>query len=933
MMQFSRVQGERLRATALALCLATTLLALSGCDFLVSPEQRYERAQAQVAQGEYRGALVELKNALKKQPDLHEARALLAEVALWLGDPASAEAELNRLPDTSDATAHADLRLRIDLASGRAQAVLDKSASGSVAGVAPAKLSLYRGAALDALGRTAEAQQEYRAAVQSDPALLDAQVGVIETTAALGDSDAALQAATQLTEQHPNSAIAWFAQGSLLARTGKTDAALSALLKARDLAGKQIEVSRQAALLSTLIELQLASRDLEGAKSNLEAMNRIVGGSSLASLTAARVSMASNDYIAAAGELRRLVNSAPQFTAARYLLGVALVAQGNLEQASQELGRVVEQAPQNLEARQLLAQVRMRLHDPDGALRVLVPAIQANADNSRLTAMFDEARNQAGADAGTIATLEEALRKAPDNANLQLQLANLYLRAGAPDKAVALLRRDQASGPLDPRRESVLLQGIARSQGQAAANAHIEKLLARDTSPGIVSLVAGFHAREGDYDKSRSLLNAALAKNPKQPELLFTLARVEWSDRKLDAARSALQRVIDADPNNHPAQMLLVEMDIAQGADQAAAARLENMRKADPKAIEPTLLLARLALRQNDPKRADDLISSALQVASKRPEALNTAGLLYLESGRFDQAAALFKDGIKANGANPMLWLNLGRAQLGLDQKGPAREALEKALSLQPNWLPAVGALAFLEVQESREGAALERIEALKRSQPKDPAVLALEGEVYSALRRYEDAARSFDAASTLRTSSELAIKSYQARLAGKLPDAIAPLERWARSNPDNPGFNAVLADAYIKAGERQQAVALYQRILERQPNNVAALNNLAWLYYELHDERALTTARRAYALAPQSAAIMDTLGWILVERGFVTEGLTLLERAATPKAAPEIRYHYAAALARSGAKDRARQRLSELLGNETTFASREAAQRLLGEL
>lgn len=478
-----------------------------------------------------------------------------------------------------------------------------------------------------------------------------------------------------------------------------------------------------------------------------------------------------------------------------------------------------------------------------------------------------------------------------------------------------------------------MLQAIARSQGRAAARAHIDSLLARDSSPGVVSLVAGFYAREGDYDRSRTLLTGALAKDPKQSELLFTLARVEWSARKFDAARSALQRVIDADPANNMAQMMLVEMDMAQGEEQAAVARLENMRNADPKAIEPTLLLARLALRKNQPKRADELIAEALQGAGKRPEVLNTAGLLYLESGRFDQAAALFKDGTSQSGANPMLWLNLGRAQLGLNQNGPARDSLEKALSLQPNWLPAVGALAFLEVQEGREAAALERIAALKRTQPKDPGVLALEGEVYSVLRRYEDAARSFDAAAAVRPSGELAMKSYQARLAGKLPDAIASLERWARDNPDNPGFNTILADAYIKVGERLKAVQLYRRILERQPENVPALNNLAWLYYELHDERALTTARQAYALAPESAAIMDTLGWILVERGFVTEGLTLLERAATPKAAPEIRYHYAAALARSGAKDRARQRLSELLGNETTFASREAAQRLLGEL
>jgi len=433
--------NSRLRTTATVLVVATTLLAVAGCDFLVSPEQRFERAQSYVQKGEYRSALVELKNALQKQPDLYEARVLLAEVALALGDPSSAEAELNRLPESSEE--HPDLRLRIDLASGRADAVLQKSASGSIAGVTPAKLSMYRAMALQALGRSAEAEQEYRSAVQAEPALLEARVGVIETMAAQGDTATALQLATELIEQHPESGIAWHAQGSLLARSGKTDEARAALLKARDLSGKQMQLSRQAALLSTLIEVQLTGHDLEGAKASVEAMNRIAGGSSLASMMAARVAMASNDYAEAASGLRRLVNAAPQLTPARHLLGVALTAQGNLEQASQELSRVVEQAPQNLEARQLLAQVRMRLHDSDGALRVLVPAIQSNADDSRLAAMFDEVRTQAGNDPGAIATLERALRETPDNANLQLQLANVYLRAGAPDKAVALLRRNQ----------------------------------------------------------------------------------------------------------------------------------------------------------------------------------------------------------------------------------------------------------------------------------------------------------------------------------------------------------------------------------------------------------------------------------------------------------------------------------------------------------
>jgi Tfp pilus assembly protein PilF len=159
-------------------------------------------------------------------------------------------------------------------------------------------------------------------------------------------------------------------------------------------------------------------------------------------------------------------------------------------------------------------------------------------------------------------------------------------------------------------------------------------------------------------------------------------------------------------------------------------------------------------------------------------------------------------------------------------------------------------------------------------------------------------------------------------------------MEQWAREHPDNIGFRNMLADAYIKAGEMRLAAEQYQQILQRQPKHVPSLNNLAWLYYEMGDQRALPTAREAYALAPQSAAIMDTLGWILVRLGQVAEGLPLLEKAAAPANAPaEIKYHHAAALARSGAKDRAKEQLTQLLGTQTLFDSRAEAQQLLVEL
>jgi putative PEP-CTERM system TPR-repeat lipoprotein len=925
----------KIRTLMLSCVLGAVLLTTAGCDFLVGPEQRYERAQSAVAEGDYRRALVELKNALQKDANLYEARALLAEVALWLGDPVNAEVELNKLPKPSGPDPHLDLRVRIELALGRFSPALDQVASASSDQIKPARADLYRGFALQGLRKTAEAQQAFRAAAAADPELIDAQVGIIDTMAAQGDVPSALALATQLTEQHPKSALAWYSQGAILARASRTEEAEKALLEAKKLADTQLEATRQVSLLSTLIEMQLATRNIDAARTSLDAMNRIAGGSPLYALMSARISMAANDYLSAGSSLRRIVNAAPQFTQARYLLGVTLVAQGNLEQASIELSQVVDQAPQNLEARQLLAQVRMRLKDPDGALRVLVPAIETNADDSRLTSLFEGARVAAGADRQTIDTLEKALRDAPDSRGLQIQLASAYVQAGTADKAVALLRKVESGPTINPRREALLIQAVAMAQGPAAGRTQVQTMLNKyGTEPAAVGMAAGFYARSGELDKGRALLSEALARNPKQPELLFALARVEWAARHPDPARAALQRLIDLDPANTGAQLALVEMDLAQGNQPAATSRLEALRKANPKAVEPSMMLARMALAKDDAKRADEYINVAVQAASKRGDVLNAAGLLYLESGRFDQAQAMFKDGTVSDPGNPLLWLNLGRAQLGLNQRGPAREALEKALSLQPEWLPAIGALAFLEIQEGNGAAALNRIEAMKQTGPNNPQLLALEGEVYTVLQKYAEASQAYEAAAAIRPAPELATKIYQVRSVGKLPNPLEPLERWSSAHPEDLAFRTLLADAYLKSGEARKAIGQYEQIVQRQPQHVPSLNNLAWLYHEQRDQRALATARQAHQLAPQLPAIMDTLGWILVDSGQATEGLPLLEQAATSaNASADIKYHYAAALVRTGAKAQARQQLTQLLAGQASFDNRAAAQRLLTEL
>jgi tetratricopeptide (TPR) repeat protein len=97
--------------------------------------------------------------------------------------------------------------------------------------------------------------------------------------------------------------------------------------------------------------------------------------------------------------------------------------------------------------------------------------------------------------------------------------------------------------------------------------------------------------------------------------------------------------------------------------------------------------------------------------------------------------------------------------------------------------------------------------------------------------------------------------------------------------------------------GKKNEAIAEYQKILRLAQNNVATLNNLAFLYAE--DNRdlpmALQLAARAYILAPNDGSVQDTLGFVLLKNNKFAEAEKALKRAIeTMPGNASIRYHLA---------------------------------------
>lgn len=134
--------------------------------------------------------------------------------------------------------------------------------------------------------------------------------------------------------------------------------------------------------------------------------------------------------------------------------------------------------------------------------------------------------------------------------------------------------------------------------------------------------------------------------------------------------------------------------------------------------------------------------------------------------------------------------------------------------------------------------------------------------------------------------------------------------------------------------GESAQAISQYQDILKIEPGQLAALNNLALLYQRDNDPRARSLAEQASQLAPDNPAILDTLGWVLLQQGEIKTGSDIIHKAAQAAPGnPEIRYHLAVALARTGEIDRARKELQALLDSGLPFSQSAQARALLETL
>jgi putative PEP-CTERM system TPR-repeat lipoprotein len=905
---------------------------IAGCGVLLTPHYRLERAQREMQAGEWQDAAVDLKIVVQKQPNNAQAWLLLGRISLDAGDITGATSGLTHaIAAGAKGPSVDELQARVWVEGGQPQKLLDAMAQHSIVLPEPDG-TLAAARALLALRQPDAALAKLQPLVAAQPNLTAAQDLVAEALAAQGKFRPALQQLDAAMRHDPKSAESSVLEGLILQQQGQYASAEDALTLALKRMPPAEPVIRRLKALIALTQVRLALGDLKGAAGSEVMVAKLAPQSPATALLDARLKIAHKNLQGAVAELENIVSAAPGYSEAQLLLGATLVQRGDLQQAQQTLQQLVENTPDDLAARKLLAEVQLKLGQPEGALNVLSPALATASLDPQLLSLYGAAASGTGDKQALIKALQSSEAEHPNDQTVLLNLGAAYLAAEQSQQALAVLQKTADNG--DPQRDRLLIAALMGAQGPEAAGTEVARLLAaHPRDPAVLDLAASYYVTQGRTDDARGVLRTSLEIDPADVASQVDLARLDEAAGDMSAAQSRLQEALKTHPEALPIRLELADVLVRTKAyDSARTLLLAAGPGAGP---QVKFALAEVALARGDLQGANTAIDQALAAQPGQATLVEDAGLLLMNANQPEAALARFTQATQLAPKDAGYWLNTARAQLALNQPAAARSSLSQAQELQPQWLPVVGTLAYLDMHQGNGQAALARIQALLAQKPDDPQVLELEGDVQAFLQQPAAAEATYAKAQQLRPSARLASNLYRMRIMAHSREPQQPLEQWLAREPQSWPIRDLLGEYYLGPGKSpRRAVQELEAVIAQQPKDVVALNNLAWALNQLGDSGAVAIAQRAHQLAPNAPDVDDTLGWVLTHNGQAADAVDYLRSAAKldPKDA-DVEYHLAYALAKTGHQAEARQILSKILSNGQPFDSRAEAQQLMSSV
>ena len=902
---------------------------LGGCSKTETSASLLADAQQYQKKGDFKAALIQVRNAVAKSPEDGEARLQLSTLYAESGDFVSAEKEVRKAMALGiGAERTAPILAKALLSQNQPQKVLDEISPALAKPSAP--LLTMRGDAYLILGNSAKAKETYEQALALQPAAGVALLGMARYSLSQGDQAAAERFVADALAKDAANPDVWALKAILLHSQGKHDEALAAydqLLKLRP-AHRTAHIEKA--------HIEIGQKKFDAARADLAASRKLVAGDLALSYTQALLDFSEDKFAPANDALQKILGVVPDHLPSLLLAGAVELKLGSLKQSEQHLRKYLQVLPNNVYARKLLAQTLLQSGQPAEAAAVLAPALKAPSSDPQLLALAGESYLKTRQFDKSTAYFEQASALAPKSAVLHTSLGLSKMAEGDQVKGVSELETGAAleSTSADSGMALVRTQLSLKHYDEAlAAVLKLEKQ--RPADPQVQVLKGGVYLAKKDRVNARASYEKAVALKQDNFQAIVFLAELDMQDKKPQEAKRRFEALLAKDPKNPGAMTALAQLAAAEGHAEEAFSWLEKANKENPGELAPAMQLSAAYLRTKQPQKALVLMRKLQTAYPANVEVLDMLGQAQLATNDASGALETYSKLVKLAPTSARALVRLSAAHIALNNDGAAADDLKRAVALDPIMMEARTGQVLLAMRANKPDEALAVARTLQKQEATAVAGYDLEGDLQVRANKPALALAALEKAYARNKSPQLLAKiGATMKLAGKGKEVEPRLLQWQAANPDDPLIPMFLAESSLADKQFKVAIERFEAIVKRNPNNVVALNNLAWTYQQAKDPRALATAEQAVKLAPDTPAVLDTLGWMLVEQGDVKRAVPVLQKAVSlAPAAPELRYHLAVALSKSGDKINARKELDMLLSNNKSFPQIEDAKTLLKAL
>jgi len=553
-------------------------------------------------------------------------------------------------------------------------------------------------------------------------------------------------------------------------------------------------------------------------------------------------------------------------------------------------------------------------------------AIEADPASEYLTSALAELYTKAGRIRDAVLEAQDILKRDPNNLEAHKLLGRIYLKSigdvqdsGNGSDNVTKLAIEQYEQIVKLEPDSVdnhLLLGrlYARNNDLQKAESEFKTAVSLDPdSEEAVTTLAYLYNNEGDAARAAQVLSA-IPDASRSAKLYSVLGYTYEQQKDYKKAIEAYRKATVLDRDNLDNIRGLAENLMNDGQTDAALEQFKIIAEANPEDAKTYVRMAEIYRRQGkfdlaleDLKKAESMVQDSMEVAYNK-------AAVYQSLGRYDEAAQILQDLLKktekqdpttysqnerdnralflerlgtvyrdnnqtqqaVDAFRRMLTLSDDNAQRGFQQiidtyreakQWPqATEAAKEAVQKLPNdrGLKMVYASQLADMGQADE--ALAQVKSLLKGTAEDRDVYVTLAQMNTRLKRWDDADAALDSAAKLSVKDD--DKEYVEFLRGS---------------------------TYERQKRYDQAEAVFRKVLANDPDSAAVLNYLGYMLADrgVKLEEALVMTKRAVDLEPANGAYLDSLGWTYFRLGKYEQAEDSLTKASQHMGAdPTVQAH-----------------------------------------